>query len=239
MKRTFRLALVAMAVLAIAGVAIAAPASAGCGSKSCTPAQAAAAKADAKTAADCAAKCAEAGKTCTPAQVAACAAKADAKTTADCAAKCAAAGKTCTPAQAAACAAKAEMAAASDCSYCGFMTDLNTKADQVKFSTKETKSGVVVMFTAVHKQDVAAAKAMAVKAYDMMSKPAACAVTKAKMAEASCAGCKTGLDAFANSTVTMEETKDGSKALVSTDDEKTVEKLHTFFRALQGHGAKG
>ena len=221
MKRTLYLALVAAATLAVAGIAFAGSnctkTAANAGSACC--AKTATAQADAK-AGDCAAACAAAGKTCTPAQAAAC--EGQTKTAAS-------AGSACTAGQ-------AQMA---DCSYCAFMGDLHANAGKVKFSAEETEHGMVIVFAAVSQDDVPTAQAVAAKAYDMMSKPAACAVTRAKMADSSCDGCKKGLDAFAKATVTMEETKDGSKAMVSTEDDATVEQLHAFFRNLQAHANQG
>ncbi len=217
MIRTLRLALVAVAVVAIAGLAYAGP--------NCDKTSAANSSCSGKTtavkagtaSADCAAACAAAGKTCTAAQKAACAEKANMAN----------AGSGC---------AKGE-AAMAECSYCNLIRELHANAEHVKLSAQETENGVVVVFAAINKDDVAQAHAVAAKAYDMMSKPAACTVTKAKMASTTCDGCKKGLDAFANSKVTMEETANGDKAMVSADDEQTVEQLHAFFRNLQAHAA--
>jgi len=219
MIRTLRLALVAVAVVAVAGVAFAGPncnksatASSSCSSTT------SAVQAQAQSA-DCAATCAAAGKTCTPAQQAACAEKA----------KMAQAGSGCAAGE----------AAMADCSYCDLIQNLHANAGKVKLSAQETDEGVVIVFAAVSKGDVETAHAVAAKAYDMMSKPAACAVTKAKMASTSCDGCQKGLDAFAKSKVTMEETADGNKAMVSAKDEKTVEQIHAFFRNLTAHANQG
>ena len=213
MIRTLRLALVAVAAVAVAGVAFAGP--------NCN-------------------KSATAGSSC---GAKATAVKAEAKS-ADCATACAAAAKTGTAAEKAACAEKMAKAgcgeaAMADCSYRDLIHEIHANAGKVKLSAEETENGVVVVFAAVSKDNVDQAHAVAAKAYDLMRKPAACAATKAEMASNSCDGCKKGLDALAKSTVTMEETADGNKAMVSAEDEQTVAEIQNFFRNLTSHSTQG
>ncbi len=138
----------------------------------------------------------------------------------------------CTPAQQAACAAHADMAG---CSYCGFKKELGASNGKVNFTAVDTRDGVIVTFAAADRQDVGIAQALAAKAYAMMSAPTTqCAVTKAKMAEKSCPGCKPGLEAFTNAEVKMENTEEGARAVVVSTDPNSVAKLHAFFHTLQG-----
>jgi heterodisulfide reductase subunit A-like polyferredoxin len=120
------------------------------------------------------------------------------------------------------------------CSFCGFRSDLGASAGHVNFSTIDTRDGVIVVFAAASKEDVTAAQALAAKAYAMMSGGAAqCEVTKAKMADKNCVGCKAGLDAFTNADVKMENTEEGARAVVVSTDKNSVAKLHAFFQNLQ------
>lgn len=103
----------------------------------------------------------------------------------------------------------------------------------MNFSAVDTRDGVIVVFAAASKADVSTAQALAAKAYAMMSGPAHCEVTKAKMAEKNCQGCKSGLDAFTNADVKMENTEEGARAVVVSTDKNNVAKLHAFFQNLQ------
>ena len=128
---------------------------------------------------------------------------------------------------------KAVAAAEADCEYCDFVAELKAAKDQVTISTVENKNGVTVVFAAATDEDVEAAQLVASKAYNLMSKPAHCSYSRAKLAEASCDGCKKGIGAFADATVTFEETENGAWAKVATKDEKAVETLQAFFSELQ------
>ena len=134
----------------------------------------------------------------------------------------------------AACSKSAEAKAAKDdCLYCDFMAELKANSDKVTVTTAEGKNGVTVVFAAVSKDDIEAARTVASKAYSMMATPANCSVSRTKMADKSCDGCKAGLDAFADASVDLEENDMGATAQVTAEDEAQVEKLHAFFKGLE------
>jgi len=213
--RTLRWFLGAGFVLAIAGAAWA-------GGTACQSGKACPEKGSAQNTAACTAQQIAAGCCSKSAQAA------PAGTSGSCSAS-AKAG--CSASQQAACAAKGDMAG---CTFCGFRSDLGASAGHVNFSAIDTRDGVIVVFAAASKEDVTAAQALAAKAYAMMSGgPAQCEVTKAKMADKNCVGCKAGLDAFTNADVKMENTEEGARAVVVSTDKNNVAKLHAFFQNLQ------
>jgi hypothetical protein len=137
----------------------------------------------------------------------------------------------CTAAEKAACAAHAEHA--SSCPFCAFTKELGARADKVSFTTMDTEHGVVVVFTALDKNDVVMAQTVASKAYALMNAPAHCSYSRANMESEACKGCKEGVDAFAGAEVTLENTADGAKAVVVTKNDQNVEKLQAFFKSLE------
>jgi len=209
--RTLRWMLFAALALSVAGAAWA-------GGGNCQSGQADQEKASVKSASGCATQQAAAGCCAKGAKGAQASAAAACPTSASC------------PAGSPQCKAKAEM---TDCTYCGFRKELGASAGKVSLSTTDTRDGVIVVFAAASKADVTTAQALAAKAYAMMSGPAHCSATKAKMAEKSCQGCQAGLDAFANADVKMENTEEGARAVVVSTDKNNVAKLHSFFQNLQ------
>jgi hypothetical protein len=129
--------------------------------------------------------------------------------------------------------AKATAAKEYDCVYCDFVTELKANSDKVTVVTTESKSGVIVVFAAVSEDDVEAAQAVASKAYSMMATPIHCSMSRAKMAEKSCDGCKAGLDAFAGAEISFEESEMGAKTTVTAENKEQIEKLQAFFKGLQ------
>jgi hypothetical protein len=117
--------------------------------------------------------------------------------------------------------------------YCGFVATLKENEGKVTMITEDTDKGVRVVFAAVSKDNVKAAQAIADKAYVMMAGPNHCAVTKAKMAAGSCGDCKSGLDAFAETEVTIEKNDTGATTLVKIQKKEQLEKLHAFFAGLK------
>lgn len=210
--RAFRWMLAAGLIIAVAGVAWAG------GSNCQSSAKACADKASVKNAA-----------ACTPQQMASgCCSKSAGASAANASAAGCPSAATCTSASAQC----KDMAKASDCSYCGFRKELGASTGKVNFSAIDTRDGVIVVFAAASKQDVATAQALAAKAYAMMNAPAHCEVTKAKMASSDCTGCK-DLDAFTKADVKVENTDEGARAVVVSADQNSVAKLHAFFHNLQ------
>lgn len=121
-----------------------------------------------------------------------------------------------------------------DCVFCSFVSEIKANAGRVKVSTLDTEHGVTVVFAAMTDKDVEIAQAVADKAYTMMNAPAHCSYTRTKMADKSCDGCKEGLGAFADAEVAMEKTDTGASTTVTIQDDKQIEKLHTFFASLNG-----
>ena len=153
--------------------------------------------------------------------------------------KTASAGQGCTAAEKAACEAKKAMAGhVADCPFCGFVASLKENQGKVTMTTVEGNDGVTVIFASVSGENVEAAHAIASQAYLLMAGPSHCEVTKAKMANGSCDGCKMGLDAFAKAEITLEKNETGAKALVKTADKAQLEKLHAFFAGLKPVEAK-
>ncbi len=212
--RSLRWLLGAGLVLAVAGAAWA-------GGTACQSGKACPDKASAKVTSACSAQQVAAGCCSKSAQAA------PAGTSGSCSAS-AKAG--CSASQQASCAAKGDMAG---CAYCGFRSELGASAGKVNFSATDTRDGVIVVFAAASQENVTAAQALAAKAYAMMNGPVGCEVTKAKMADKNCQGCKAGLDAFTNADVKMENTPEGARAVVVSTDRNNVAKLHAFFQNLQ------
>jgi len=167
-------------------------------------------------------KASTAGSGCTAAQAAGCTAAKAATCTAAEKANCAGHGS---------CGAHADHASA--CPFCTFTKELGASADKVSFTTMDTDHGVVVVFTAMNKNDVVMAQSVASKAYALMNAPAVCSYSRANMESEACKGCKQGVEAFAGAEVSLQNTADGAKAVVVTKDDQNVEKLHAFFKSLE------
>ncbi len=133
-------------------------------------------------------------------------------------------------------AAKVETAQAqNDCKYCDLMVSFNKNSEKVTVSTVENKDGVTLVFAATGDENVALAQQLASDAYGLMAGPAHCAYTRSAMAKKSCGDCAKGVNAFAGTEVTLEDTDEGAWAKVSAKDEKQIEKLHAFFANLHDH----
>jgi len=136
--------------------------------------------------------------------------------------------------------AKSADQASADCVYCDFVIELKASKETVTVTTVETENGVCLVFASVTEDGVETAQVVATKAYSMMNSPAHCDVSRAKMADASCGGCKAGLSAFANAEVTMEKTDSGAETMILVKDEKQAEQVKAFFAAFQNtEPAKG
>jgi len=156
------------------------------------------------------------------------------------------AAKAATTAQAGVCAGKTASASAgecagksagnADCVYCAFTDQLKASKGSVTVTTVPTEHGVRLVFAGVTTDDVQAAQVVAAKAYAMMNAPAHCSMSRAKMASESCEGCKAGLSAFANASVTLEDTDSGAEAVVSVKDDKQVDEVVAFFAHFQTAG---
>jgi hypothetical protein len=133
-------------------------------------------------------------------------------------------------------AASAQNADHADCVYCAFTDELKAANASVTVSTVPTEHGVRLVFVGVTADDVPTAQAVASKAYAMMNAPAHCDMSRAKMAEGSCAGCKAGLAAFANADVSLENTDNGAEAVISVKDDKQVNEVVAFFATFQNSG---
>jgi len=136
------------------------------------------------------------------------------------------------------CSSKAKVQTAQadlDCKYCDLMVAFNKNSEKVTFSTVENKDGVTLVFAATGEENVALAQQLASDAYGLMAGPAHCAYTRSAMAKKSCGDCSEGVNAFAGTKVTLEDTDEGAWAQVSTKDKKQIEKLHAFFANLHEH----
>lgn len=132
-----------------------------------------------------------------------------------------------------------KMAAAhKDCDYCCLVADLKASKGKFTVSTVESKDGITVVFAAVNHHAVEATQAMANRAFKLMSAPAHCSYTRAKMAEGSCHDCKESLGAFADAEVSFENTKNGALTKVVTADKKEMQKLHKFFATFNTEETK-
>ena len=116
-----------------------------------------------------------------------------------------------------------------DCDYCDLVTDLKANKGKFTVSTIDSKEGITVVFAAMSDETVEATQEMASRAYKLMSAPAHCSYTRAKLADASCDGCQKGIGAFAEASVSFENTENGAWARVETEDKKEMKKLQKFF----------
>lgn len=132
-----------------------------------------------------------------------------------------------------------KMAKAHDCGHCDLVAELKANQGKVTLSTVTSENGVTLVFAAVTKDDVPAAKEVASHAFSLMNAPAHCAYTRAQMAEKSCGDCKSAFKAFADASVTLEENESGAEAIVVTKDEKQVEELQAFVASLYVPEDKG
>lgn len=138
--------------------------------------------------------------------------------------------KTASASSGSSCASKAKLATAEiDCDYCDLVADLKSNKDNFTVSTIDSKNGVTIVFAAMNDDAVEATQAVASKAYGLMSAPAHCDYTRAKMADASCDGCKEGIGAFADASVSFENTEHGAWARVETKDKESLKQLQAFF----------
>ena len=127
-------------------------------------------------------------------------------------------------------AAAAKMATAEiDCDYCDLVTDLKANKGSFTVSTIDSKDGITIVFAAMSDETVEATQAMASRAYNLMSAPARCSYTRAKLADASCGGCQKGIGAFADASVSFENTDNGAWARVVTKDKQQMKKLQALF----------
>ena len=125
---------------------------------------------------------------------------------------------------------KAKFAAAEiDCDYCDLVADFKANKGKFTVSTVDSKDGITVVFAAMSDETVEATQEMASRAYKLMSAPAHCSYTRAKLADASCDGCQKGIGAFAGASVSFENTENGAWARVVTKDEEEMKKLQAFF----------
>jgi hypothetical protein len=120
-----------------------------------------------------------------------------------------------------------------DCPFCNLATEIRAQKGKVTFSTVENKDGVVLVFAAVSKDDVVAAQAIANKTYALMNAPAHCSYSQAQMAEKSCQDCKEGMDVISHAAITVENTKQGAKALVKPAKAEEMAKLEAFIQNLE------
>jgi hypothetical protein len=128
---------------------------------------------------------------------------------------------------------KAMAAAHADCPFCTLATEIRAQKGKVTFSTVENKDGVVLVFSAVSKEDVPAAQAIANKAYALMNAPAHCTYTQAQMAEKSCQDCKDGMEVITHAAITVENTKAGANAMVKPAKAEQMQKLQAFIQNLE------
>ena len=120
-----------------------------------------------------------------------------------------------------------------DCPFCNLATEIRAQKGKVTFSTVENKDGVVLVFAAVSKEDVPAAQAIANKAYALMNAPAHCSYTMSQMAEKSCQDCKDGMDVISHAAITVENNKQGAKAMVKPAKADEMVKLQAFIQNLE------
>jgi hypothetical protein len=122
-----------------------------------------------------------------------------------------------------------------NCPFCNLATEIRAQKGKVTFSTVENKDGVVLVFAAVskNKDDVVAAQAIANKAYALMNAPAHCSYTSAQMADKSCQDCKEGMDVIQHASISVENTKQGAKAMVKPAKVEEMAKLEAFIQNLQ------
>ena len=120
-----------------------------------------------------------------------------------------------------------------DCPFCNLATEIRAQKGKVTFSTVENKDGVVLVFAAVSKDDVVAAQAIANKTYALMNAPAHCTYTQAQMADKSCQGCKEGMVVISHAAITVENTKQGAKALLKPAKAEEMVKLQAFIQNLE------
>jgi hypothetical protein len=132
------------------------------------------------------------------------------------------------------CGAKTSQASQhADCVYCTFVDELKASKESVTVTTVPTEHGVRLVFAGATADDVKAAQTVASKAFTMVNAPAHCDMSRAKMASECCAGCKTGLAAFANAKISIENTDNGAEALISVQDDKQVDEVVAFFATFQ------
>lgn len=131
------------------------------------------------------------------------------------------------------CASKAAAQAHADCVYCDFTNELKASKESVTVTTVPTEHGVRLVFAGTNADGVVAAQAVASKAYSMVNAPAHCKVSQAKMADASCDGCKAGLSAFADAEITIENTDTGAETVITVENDDQVEQVVQFFAAFQ------
>ena len=195
-----------------------ASASASCASKA-DAAKASAEKCASKTESANAANASASGSNCTAAQVAACASKAKMAS---------ANGKTCTAAEVAACASKAGFASYS---IKGYLPELTEAEESVEVTVIETETGVTMSFAAASPE---VAQAVAAKASAMLSKSAACDMSRASMAKAGgFTHCTKSVQAFAGCNVTVENTDGGAVSTIKASEAVPVTELHAVFHNLQ------
>jgi hypothetical protein len=122
-----------------------------------------------------------------------------------------------------------------DCPFCNLATEIRAQKGKVTFSTVEKKDGMVLVFAAVSKNqdDVVAAQAIANKAYALMNAPAHCTYTSAQMADKSCQDCKEGMDVITHASISVENTKQGAKAMVKPAKAEEMAKLEAFIQNLE------
>jgi hypothetical protein len=120
-----------------------------------------------------------------------------------------------------------------DCPFCNLATEIRAQKGKVTFSTVENKDGVVLVFAAVSKDDVVAAQAIANKTYALMNAPAHCSYSQAQMAEKSCQDCKEGMEVISHAAITVENTKQGAKALVKPAKAEEMAKLEVFIQNFE------
>jgi hypothetical protein len=147
-------------------------------------------------------------------------------------------GSGCSAAAKAACAAKMAQAAKDGCEYCGLITELKANRQSVIMTTRETEDGITLVFAAANDKAIETAQRVASKTYTLISKPAHCNYTASKMADASCDGCKAGIDAFAGADISLQNTEDGAFAQVTTKDKDQLAKVQEFVKHLNAE-AKG
>jgi len=123
-----------------------------------------------------------------------------------------------------------------DCPFCNLATEIRSQKGKVTFTTVENKDGMVLVFAAVsskNKDDVVAAQAIANKAYALMNAPAHCSYTSAQMAEKSCQDCKEGMEVIQHASISVENTKQGAKAMVKPAKAEEMAKLQAFIANLE------
>jgi len=122
-----------------------------------------------------------------------------------------------------------------DCPFCNLATQIRAQKGKVTFSTVENKDGVVLVFAAAskNKEDVVAAQAIANQAYALMNAPAHCTYTSAQMADKSCEDCKHGMEVIQHASISVENTKQGAKAMVKPAKAEEMAKLEAFIANLE------